>query len=212
MRLTTQDLVERAAGLVAEAARIGRTQVLGIAGPPGAGKSTLAATLVAALAPGTAVVVGMDGFHLSNAVLEAHGSRDRKGAVDTFDDAGYAALIGRIADRRPGDPAVYAPEFRREIEEPVAAGTEVADQPLVITEGNYLLVPDGAWPAARARMAEVWYLELPDAERLRRLVARHHAFGKPLPDAEAWARGSDQRNAELIATTRHAADLVVEPA
>lgn len=210
MRLTTSELVERATELVAEAFLAGETRVLGITGPPGAGKSTLAAALVDGLGRGTAVIVGMDGFHLSNAVLEAHGSRDRKGAIDTFDDAGYAALIDRLADRRPGEPPVYAPEFRREIEEPIAAGIAVADEPLVITEGNYLLAPGGAWPAARARMAEVWYLDLPDAERLRRLVARHRAFGKPLPDAEAWAGGTDQRNAELIATTRDAADLIVE--
>ncbi|WP_129785710.1 nucleoside/nucleotide kinase family protein [Promicromonospora panici] len=210
MRLTANELVERATGLVAEAFLAGETRVLGITGPPGAGKSTLATALIDGLGPGTAVVVGMDGFHLSNAVLEARGSRDRKGAIDTFDDAGYAALIGRLADRRPGEPPVYAPEFRREIEEPIAAGIAVADEPLVITEGNYLLAPGGAWPAARARMAEVWYLDLPDAERLRRLVARHRAFGKPLPDAEAWAGGTDQRNAELIATTRDAADLIVE--
>ncbi|MFJ3407658.1 nucleoside/nucleotide kinase family protein [Promicromonospora sp. NPDC090134] len=210
MRLTTAELVERAARLADAAVRAGEARVLGITGPPGAGKSTLAAALVDSLPPDTAVVVGMDGFHLSNAVLEARGSRARKGAIDTFDDAGYAALIGRIAGRRPGSPQVFAPEFRREIEEPVAAGTVVADEPLVITEGNYLLAADGAWPAARTRMAEVWYVDLPEAERLRRLVARHHAFGKPLSDAEAWARGSDQRNADLIATTRDAADLVVE--
>lgn len=210
MRLTTAELVRRAAGLATEAAQAGRARVLGITGPPGAGKSTLAAALVDGLAPGTAVVVGMDGFHLSNAVLEALGRRDRKGAIDTFDDAGYAALIGRLADRLPGDPPVYAPEFRREIEEPIAAGTAVADEPLVITEGNYLLAPGGAWPTARAHMAEVWYVELPDAERLRRLVARHHAYGKPLPDAEAWAGGTDQRNADLIAATRDEADLIVE--
>ena len=210
MRLTTGELVERATELVAEAFLARETRVLGITGPPGAGKSTLAAALVDGLGRGTAVVVGMDGFHLSNAVLEARGSRDRKGAIDTFDDAGYAALIGRVADGRPGEPPVYAPEFRRQIEEPIAAGTVVTDEPLVITEGNYLLASSGAWPAARARMAEVWYLELPDAERLRRLVARHQAFGKPLPDAEAWARGTDQRNADLIETTRDAADLIVE--
>ena len=210
MRLTTVELVERAAGLAAEATHTGGARVLGITGPPGAGKSTLAAALVAGLAPGTAVVVGMDGFHLSNAVLEARGSRDRKGAIDTFDDAGYAALIDRIAGRRPGSPPVYAPEFHREIEEPIAAGVVVQDEPLVITEGNYLLAPSGAWPAARGRMAEVWYVDLPDAERLRRLVARHEAFGKPPSDAESWARGTDQRNADLIATTRDAADLIVE--
>lgn len=210
MRLTTAELVGRAAELAAQAARTGRARVLGITGPPGAGKSTLAAALVDGLAPGTAVAVGMDGFHLSNAVLEALGRRDRKGAVDTFDDAGYAALIRRLADRLPGDPPVYAPEFRREIEEPIAAGTVVGDEPLVITEGNYLLTPGGAWPAARAHMAEVWYVDLPDAERLRRLVARHQAYGKPLPDAEAWAGGTDQRNADLIAATRDEADLIVE--
>ncbi|WP_275007140.1 nucleoside/nucleotide kinase family protein [Promicromonospora iranensis] len=210
MRLTTAELVHRAAGLAAEAARTGRTQVLGITGPPGAGKSTLAAALVDGLPPRTAVVVGMDGFHLSNAVLEARGSRHRKGAIDTFDDAGYAALIDRLADRAPGGPPVFAPEFRREIEEPIAAGTAVTVESLVITEGNYLLAPSGAWPAARAHMAEVWYVDLPDAERLRRLVARHQAYGKPLPDAEAWAGGTDQRNADLIATTRDEADLIVE--
>lgn len=210
MRLTTAQLVERAAALAADAARSGRTNILGITGPPGAGKSTLAAALVHGLPPGSAVVVGMDGFHLSNAVLEERGSRDRKGAIDTFDDAGYAALIDRLAGRAPGSPAVYAPEFRREIEEPVAAGTAVADEPLVVTEGNYLLASSGAWPAARARMIEVWYVDLSDHERLRRLVARHQVFGKPLSDAEAWAGGTDQRNADLIATTRDGADLVVE--
>jgi pantothenate kinase len=210
VRLTTAELVERAAGLAIDAARSGEARVLGITGPPGAGKSTLATALADGLAPGTAVVVGMDGFHLSNRVLEAHGSRGRKGAIDTFDDAGYAALIDRIAGRRLGGPPVYAPEFRREIEEPIAAGTAVTREPRVITEGNYLLAPSGAWPAARARMAEVWYIDLPDAERLRRLVARHHSFGKLLPDAEAWARGTDQINADLIATTRDSADLVVD--
>ncbi|GAA4723204.1 hypothetical protein GCM10023198_55070 [Promicromonospora umidemergens] len=152
----------------------------------------------------------MDGFHLSNAVLEARGSRDRKGAIDTFDDAGYAALIDRLADQVPGGPPVYAPEFRREIEEPIAAGIAVADVPLVITEGNYLLSPGGAWPAARSRMAEVWYVDLPDRERLRRLVARHRSFGRSLPDAEGWAGGTDQRNADRIAATRAEADLLVE--
>jgi pantothenate kinase len=199
-------LVERARALATPGAR----SVLGITGPPGAGKSTLAEAVVAALGPQLAVGVGMDGFHLSNAVLAVQGSVARKGAIDTFDDAGYAALIARLADARPGDPPVYAPVFRREIEEPVAAGVEVrSDVPLVVTEGNYLLAPSGAWPPARAQMAEVWYVDVPDDVRLARLVDRHHAFGKDRDDAHRWAHGSDEVNAAVVRATRGAADLVV---
>ncbi|GAA1717146.1 nucleoside/nucleotide kinase family protein [Isoptericola hypogeus] len=204
---STAELVARAYLL----ADRGRRTVLGITGPPGAGKSTLGSALVAALGPSLAVEVGMDGFHLSDAVLAAHGSRGRKGAIDTFDDAGYAALVDRLAAARPGDPPVYAPVFRREHEEPVAAGVEVpSDVPLVVTEGNYLLATSGAWPAARARMAEVWYVDVPDDVRVARLTERHRVFGKSADDARRWALGSDQANADLIATTRGDADLVVE--
>ncbi|GAB3161104.1 hypothetical protein GCM10027059_10430 [Myceligenerans halotolerans] len=202
------DLVERARRLADDSTREGRA-VLGLTGPPGAGKSTLAARLAAALGPDRAVVVGMDGFHLANAVLEARGSRERKGAIDTFDDAGYADLIGRLAAAHP-DGTVLAPEFRREIEEPIAGAVPVSPEvPLVITEGNYLLAETGRWPRARAHMAEVWYVDLPDDIRLERLAARHHAHGKTLEAARAWAHGSDQRNAELVAATRDRADLHV---
>jgi pantothenate kinase len=204
--MSIRALIERARALAVP----GRRTVLGITGPPGAGKSTLADAIVDALGPGLAVGVGMDGFHLSAEVLAAHGSADRKGAIDTFDDAGYAALVARLADARPGDPPVYAPVFRREIEEPVAAGVEVpADVPLVVTEGNYLLAAVGAWPAARDRMAEVWYVDVPDDVRLGRLVDRHHAFGKSAEEARRWARGSDEVNATVVRETRDAADLVV---
>lgn len=203
------DLVDRARRLAQDPARRGRA-ILGITGPPGAGKSRLAAALAAALGPDRAVVVGMDGFHLANAVLEERGSRDRKGAIDTFDDAGYADLIARIAAARPAGEPVLAPEFRREIEEPVAGAVVVpAEVPLVITEGNYLLAESGAWPRARAHMAEVWYVDVPDEVRRERLTARHHAHGKTAREAWAWAHGSDQRNAEVVLATRDRADLHV---
>ncbi|GAB4084132.1 hypothetical protein GCM10028784_07620 [Myceligenerans cantabricum] len=202
-------LVERARLLAGDPAREGPA-ILGITGPPGAGKSTLATGLATVLGPSIAVVVGMDGFHLANSVLEATGSRDRKGAIDTFDDAGYADLIGRIAAVRPQDAPVLAPEFRREIEEPIGCAVVVrGDTPLVITEGNYLLADSGSWPRAREYMAEVWYVDLPDDVRLDRLTARHHAHGKTPESAHAWAYGSDQRNAEVVARTRHDADLYV---
>jgi pantothenate kinase len=207
MRLTTTDLVARAHTLAGR----GERTILGITGAPGAGKSTLGRELVRALGPRLAVEVGMDGFHLSNAVLEALGRRHRKGAIDTFDDAGYAALLARLAEARPGDPPVYAPVFRREIEEPIAAGVAVPSEvPLVVTEGNYLLASSGAWPAARSRMAEVWFLTVSDDVRLVRLEDRHRAFGKSPDEARRWANGTDQVNAELIESTREAADLVVE--
>jgi pantothenate kinase len=200
-----EDLVARAAALADGADR----RLLGIVGAPGAGKSTLAERLVAALGPHRAVLVPMDGFHLAEAVLRRLGRHDRKGAVDTFDASGYVSLLARLA--APGPEVVYAPEFRREIEEPIAGAIAVPPTaPLVVTEGNYLLVPDGPWAEARLLLDEVWYLEVDEEERLRRLVARHMAFGRTRAEAEGRSYGSDQANADLIATTRPHADLVVE--
>ena len=102
----------------------GRRRVLGIVGGPGAGKSTLAASLAG---PGVAVV-GMDGWHLANSVLDRLGRRDRKGAPDTFDAAGYVAFLDRVRSR---EATVWAPEFRREIEEPIAGALEVPPGALV---------------------------------------------------------------------------------
>lgn len=195
-----RELVERARGLAVP----GQRRILGITGAPGSGKSTVAEALVAAL-DGAAVLVGMDGFHLANVELERLGRRDRKGAVDTFDAAGYAALLRRL--RAAGEEVVYAPLFRREIEEPIGSAVPVPpDIPLVITEGNYLLT----WEPVRVLLDEAWYLDPPEDVRLERLVRRHEAYGKSPAQAWDWAYGSDQRNAELVAATRDRADLVIQ--
>ena len=202
--LTLACLVERAWELVEPC----RRRILGVTGAPGAGKSTVAEALVAAL-DGHAVLVPMDGFHLANAELERLGRRGRKGAVDTFDAAGYAALLRRLRD--PADGRVYAPVFWREIEEPIAGAIPVQpDVPLVVTEGNYLLLDTGAWAAVRTLVDVVWFLAPPEPLRLDRLVRRHEAFGKPPAQAREWAVGTDQRNAELVEATRGRADLVIQ--
>ncbi|MGV9314197.1 nucleoside/nucleotide kinase family protein [Streptomyces sp. NPDC003691] len=200
-------LAERARGL----ARDGRRRVLGIAGAPGAGKSTLAAALAAALGPGAAVVVPMDGFHLAGAELERLGRARRKGAPDTFDAHGYLALLGRLRTPEPG-VTVYAPAFDRALEEPVAGAVPVPPEvPLVITEGNYLLHDEGPWARVRPLLDEVWYAEPDPADRVRRLVARHIAFGRAPEEARRWVDRSDEANARLVARGRDRADLVVLP-
>jgi pantothenate kinase len=205
---TFTELLDRARSL----ADGGGRAVLGVAGSPGAGKTTLAETLVREL-NGTGdpwvAHVPMDGFHLADAELERLGRRDRKGAPDTFDAAGYAALLRRLREE-PGDDVVYAPGFERELEQPIAGAVPVEPAArLVVTEGNYLLLGTGAWARVRAQLDEVWFCELDEEERLRRLIARHERFGKTHEEAVAWVMRSDQRNAELVAATRDRADLVV---
>ncbi|MFF3314128.1 nucleoside/nucleotide kinase family protein [Streptomyces sp. NPDC003035] len=186
----------------------GRRRILGLAGAPGAGKSTLAARLVARL-DGLAALVPMDGFHLAQRELERLGRARRKGAPDTFDAVGYAALLARLRAPEPGT-TVYAPAFDRAIEEPVAGAIPVAaDVPLVITEGNYLLHDEGPWATVLPLLDEAWYLELDDHRRVPRLVERHVRFGKDPAHAERWVRDSDESNARLVARGRDRAHLVV---
>ncbi|MFV0127175.1 nucleoside/nucleotide kinase family protein [Streptomyces sp. HMX112] len=203
---------EQLAALTARARRLavpGERRVLGLAGAPGAGKSTLAARLVESLGEAAAVLVPMDGFHLAGAELRRLGRAGRKGAPDTFDAAGYAALLARLRAAEPG-VTVYAPAFDRSLEEPVAGSIPVAPEvPLVVTEGNYLLHDTGPWAPVRALLDEVWYLDLDDHRRVGRLVERHVRFGKDRADAERWVAQSDEANARLVAAGRHRADLVV---
>jgi pantothenate kinase len=201
--ISTEEAIERARTL---AARGGRT-LLGIAGPPGGGKSTLARAIADTLGD-RARLVGMDGFHLAQAELVRLGRQRRKGALDTFDGGGYAALLGRLRDAT--EEVVYAPEFRREIEEPINAVVAVPrDVPLVITEGNYLLVDEGPWARVRELLDEAWYVVQDEETRLRLLIARHIQFGKEPDAAREWVLRSDERNAALVATTRARADALV---
>src|SRR3954453_1693171 len=198
-------VIEDDEALVARAHELaagGERRILGIAGPPGGGKSTVARAVVAALG-NAARLVPMDGFHLAQAELVRLGRRDRMGAPAPFDPAGYAALLRRL---RGDDEVVYAPEFRREIEEPIAGAIAVGrGVPLVVTEGNYLLL----WPEVQPLLDETWYVETDEDLRVQRLIQRHIAFGKTPEYARAWVMRSDERNAALVAETASLADVLV---
>jgi pantothenate kinase len=196
------DLVVRARRLMT-----GGRRLLGITGPPGAGKSTLADELVAALS-GRAILVPMDGFHLADEELKRLGRHDRKGAPDTFDAGGYVSLLARL--RVPGRGAIYAPTFRRDLEEAIVGAIRVEPEvPLIVTEGNYLLSDAGEWAGVRPLLDEVWYLDPDEDTRMTWLINRHIAYGRDPVTAQRRAAGSDQANADLILATKHRADLIV---
>lgn len=200
------ELVNRVRGLLADRPRI----VIGIAGAPGSGKSSLARKLTRRLqdAGVPAAQVPMDGFHLADVTLDALGLRTRKGAVETFDAHGYVALLRRLHD--VPEHAVHAPGFERRLEQPIAAAVTVpATTRVVVTEGNYLLDADDPWPEARTLMAEVWFVELDENRRRSRLVERHVASGKDRTAAQAWVDDVDEPNARRVRDRWGSADLVV---
>lgn len=180
-------------------AQDGRPFLLGIVGPPGAGKSTLTEALGEPSFP-------MDGFHYANEHLDRLALRDRKGAPETFDVEGFAAQLARL---RAGNDVV-APRFDRDIDAAVAGALPLsASDRLIVVEGNYLLLESGGWDKVRPLLDEVWYIDVPEDLRLRRLIARHEAFGRSHDDAVRWASDVDGPNAILIHATRHRADAII---
>lgn len=182
--------------------------LLGLTGAPGAGKSTLALELAQAW-PGRAAVVPMDGFHLAGSELARLGRSARKGGEDTFDSAGYVALLRRLR-QRPAGEVIYAPDYRRTLHEAVAGAIAVPwETELVITEGNYLLLDQGHWSAVQGLLDLSCYIEIDPALRAARLLERHVRFGRSRADAGAWIEQTDEPNARQIAATRARADLLL---
>jgi pantothenate kinase len=202
---TWPQLVDAAALLADDSPR----RILGITGPPGAGKSVLAQRLCDLLAMRgyQVAIAGMDGFHLAGAELIRLGRTERKGAPDTFDVHGYLALLHRL---RAGGEVVYAPHFDRTIEEPIGSAIPIPGEiALVITEGNYLLHEDGPWSAVRDLLDECWYIDIDEPARIERLIGRHMQFGRSRKEAAERAQGSDLRNARLIARSKSRATRIV---
>jgi len=182
--------------------------LVGLTGAPGSGKSTIAADLEGRLKEAGifAGLVAMDGFHLSNTVLDDLGRRNRKGAPDTFDVGGYLAALDRV--RADGAPEVFVPVYRRDLHESVSAGGVVSGTGVVVTEGNYLALETRGWGAVRERIDLLIHIDVPEEVLVVRLINRHEDFGKNALDAGHWVRTVDLPNARLIATSVHRCDEV----
>ncbi|RWC47178.1 nucleoside triphosphate hydrolase [Mesorhizobium sp.] len=189
--------------------RAGKAQrfVVAIAGPPGAGKSTISARLHELLPEGTAEIVPMDGFHYDDIVLEQRGLRARKGAPETFDFAGFETLLKRI---RAAEPDIAIPVFDRSMELSRAAASIIAaDAKFILVEGNYLLLDEEPW----SRLAPLFdfsiFVDVSRAELERRLLERWHEHGRSDEDARAWIASNDMPNIDRVLARRRPADLVI---
>jgi pantothenate kinase len=150
----------------------------------------------------------MDGFHLSNAVLDARGLRAVKGAPQTFDSEGFVTLLRKA--REEPEATVLWPEFVRELDEPTSEAIAITPAAkLVIAEGNYLLLDQPSWREVRPLLDDVWYVDAPREVLRARLLERELAGGRSGEDAVSRVDGSHLANAELVKQSRALAGRVV---
>ncbi|WP_419910930.1 nucleoside triphosphate hydrolase [Hoeflea sp.] len=202
----SQDLLETVLAAAGESERV----IVAIAGPPGAGKSTLSSGLDRQLksAGESASVVPMDGFHLDNETLDRMGLRHRKGAPETFDAIGFVDLVQKLK-RNTGDVSV--PQFDRANDRVRGDGVVVKRNcRFVLVEGNYLLLEEEPWHRLEPFFDLTVFLSAPIAELRERLVARWLDLGYERAAAEEKAGGNDIPNAERVLSNSRAADVVVQ--
>lgn len=187
----------------ANAARV----IVAIAGPPAAGKSTIAEELVSFLPEGSAAVVPMDGFHYDDRVLDQIGWRQRKGAPETFDLDGYESLLKRL---KAADADVAVPIFDRSMELSRGSAAIVPKEArFIITEGNYLLLDEAPWDKLAPLFDMTIFLDVPREEVERRLVQRWIDYGRGIEAGRAWIDSNDMPNVDRVLTKRRKADVTI---
>lgn len=206
MIIAIDDLVTAILARAAETKRL----IVAIAGPPGAGKSTVSAAICTAIndrEANAAVVVPMDGFHLDNAILDARDQRKRKGSPPTFDCAGFEVLLKRL---RAGENDVVIPLFDRKLDLARAGAAVVSgDQRILLVEGNYLLLDQSPWDRLAPLFDLTVFLQVDRIEMENRLVQRWLGFGYNVGSAQRRALSNDIPNADLVLSASRPADFTV---
>lgn len=185
--------------------------LIAIAGPPGAGKSTLAEALVdlvnSRLDNALAAAAPMDGFHYDNLILDAEGLRARKGSPETFDASGFLAMVQRL---KSFDTPVAIPVFDRSMDLSRASARLIEPRHrLLIIEGNYLLLDRPIWRDLRA-FFDFKVMLRPSLQVIEtRLIQRWLDHGYKPDEAHTKARGNDLANARIILAESVAADLTI---
>ena len=182
--------------------------LVAIVGPPGSGKSTLAAAVVDRLnaqGPDQAALVPMDGYHLDNEELVARGLLQRKGAPATFDAESLLELITQV---RANDRDIKYPTFDRTLDATVPNGGLLKREiPVVVVEGNYLLLDQPVWRQFKQLFNVSVFLKPSKTELERRLVDRWLHYGFSPQEARRKALGNDMLNAELVLESSLQADI-----